>query len=202
MGRLVFTDDGAVSGYSSVNFAGFFLGNPISGNYEIQEDCSLSWNLQDGSGAQQHFQGVATPDAKKVQFRQTDPGGPARGIMAKTAEDCTTDDFRNRYKLTIGGSTFAMEQPAKAERVFVEGVLETDESGDFTLIPPAGSNTTGSGSFVMEDGCFVHLELALSTNGVNQPTMTFRGILVDSGSQIFGIETDPGAAVIVKLVAP
>src|SRR6266567_2381507 len=47
MGRLEFDGQGGVSGVSSVNFAGYFLGNPVTGNYEVRADCRITWSLQD-----------------------------------------------------------------------------------------------------------------------------------------------------------
>src|SRR5271155_586859 len=57
VGRLVFDGQGVVSGYSSINFSGFFLGNPVTGKYEAHTDCTITWTLQDDSGAFQNFDG-------------------------------------------------------------------------------------------------------------------------------------------------
>src|SRR5690349_14429697 len=72
VGRIVLDGAGSLSGYSSVNFGGYFLGNPVTGTYEARTDCSISWSLQDDSGALQHFKGIVGADAKRVQFSQTD----------------------------------------------------------------------------------------------------------------------------------
>src|SRR5579871_394680 len=85
VGRMVLAGDGEISGYSTVMFAGMLLGNPITGTYEARSDCTISWSLQDDSGAFQHFSGIATSDGKKVHFGQTDPGGAQRGTMARTS---------------------------------------------------------------------------------------------------------------------
>src|SRR5262249_30680334 len=43
VGRLTFTsDEGAVSGVTSVNFNGYFLGNPTTGKYEAKDDCTVT----------------------------------------------------------------------------------------------------------------------------------------------------------------
>src|SRR5215467_10435779 len=47
IGRLEFDDNGGVSGVSSTNFAGLYLGNPVTGSYEVHSDCIISWNLKD-----------------------------------------------------------------------------------------------------------------------------------------------------------
>src|SRR3954467_358547 len=51
LGRLVFDGKGNVTGTSSAMLAGFLQGNPVTGAYEAKEDCSLTWKLQDDSGA-------------------------------------------------------------------------------------------------------------------------------------------------------
>ncbi len=85
VGRLVFDGQGAVSGYSSVNFAGYFLGNPVTGTYEAHDDCTIAWSLQDDSGAFQHFSGKLTADYSAAEFHQSDPGGAQNGIMERVA---------------------------------------------------------------------------------------------------------------------
>src|SRR5580658_3284447 len=75
VGRMVLDGSGGLSGTSSVTFSGVLQGNPVTGTYEAHTDCSVSWALQDDSGAYQHFAGTMSPDGKRVQFRQTDPGG-------------------------------------------------------------------------------------------------------------------------------
>src|ERR1700682_568574 len=84
IGRVVLDNDGKISGYSSVNFNGFFLGNPITGTYEINTDCNITWSLQDDSGAWQHFAGKVMQGGARVDFHQADPGTGGRGVMKKT----------------------------------------------------------------------------------------------------------------------
>src|SRR4051794_25887581 len=79
--RLVFESFGKVSGTSSVNFGGLFLGNPVTGEYTANTDCTVSWKLQDDSGNFQNFAGKLSLDGKHVQFNQTDQGAPQRGSM-------------------------------------------------------------------------------------------------------------------------
>src|SRR5882724_3045809 len=50
LARLEFDGKSEVSGYSSVNFNGLLLGNPVTGTYEVSSDCKLAWSLQDDSG--------------------------------------------------------------------------------------------------------------------------------------------------------
>src|SRR5258708_34773293 len=88
LARLVFDDDGKINGYSSVNFNGLLLGNPVTRAYESGSDCKLSFSLQDDSGAFQHFSGAITPGGSKVEIRQTDPDTGGQGVMMMTMEFC------------------------------------------------------------------------------------------------------------------
>jgi hypothetical protein len=67
VGRLVLDDSGNLSGISSASFTGLILGNQVTGKYEAQTDCSVTWTLQDDSGNLQHFAGTMSAD-----------GGPLR----------------------------------------------------------------------------------------------------------------------------
>src|SRR6266567_5136125 len=78
MGRLEFDGQGGVNGSASVNFAGYLLGNPVTGSYDVRTDCSITWSLQDDSGAFQHFAGTLRADLLRATFRQTDAGGAQR----------------------------------------------------------------------------------------------------------------------------
>src|SRR6266571_2957022 len=83
LATLTFSDSGTVSGYSSVNFNGLLLGNPVTGTYELQPDCTLVMALQDDSGAFQHFRGKVGDAADRIDIRQTDPGTGQRGVLRK-----------------------------------------------------------------------------------------------------------------------
>src|SRR5690242_12378845 len=65
LGRIVFAGDGKLTGTSSATFAGFLLGNPVTGTYEAKSDCTISWQLQDDSGAYQHFSGTLSGDLSR-----------------------------------------------------------------------------------------------------------------------------------------
>src|SRR6476646_961820 len=100
--RLVFDSDGHINGYSSVNFGGLFLGNPVTGNYTFYTNCSLTFELQDDSGAWQHFTGTLQPGGARGGFHQTDPGTGGRGVLERLPDTCSAASFRGRYAVTLG----------------------------------------------------------------------------------------------------
>jgi len=175
LARLVFNADKTVSGYSSVNFDGLLLGNPVTGTYQIKSDCTLSWSLQDDSGAYQPFSGTVTPGGNRVEFRQTDPDTGQHGIMERTSDSCTDADFRPRYSFTLsGGST--------------KRVLNAAPDGTFT------TSDGSSGTFKVDSDCVVHIEF-------DDGEIKLRGILVNKGAEILAIQIDPGKTVAARFTA-
>jgi hypothetical protein len=178
VGRIVFDGSGKLSGTSSAMFSGLLLGNPVTGSYEAKEDCMLTWQLQDDSGAYQHFSGKLSQDLERASLRQTDPGG-VRGILAKTSDSCASADLRKSYDYAISGSTKAMQPGARSGSVSARGKVE-------------------SGEFQVDSDCSVHFLLHAPDGG---QTWTVRGFLVNGGREILGFQTDPGAMVAVRLTA-
>lgn len=203
LGRLVFDDDGNVSGTSSVNFAGYLLGNPVTGTYEAHGDCTVTWSLQDDSGAYQHFSGVATSDASRVQFRQTDPGSAPNGLLVRTAaEECKAADLRKDYAFTLSGSIVPMIDGGASGTVAAKGVMAGDASYHFHLTVDGDSPYTTDVAVTVESDCMVELDTALPVEGGATPApIKLRGILVDAGKQILAIQTDPGAIVSARFTA-
>lgn len=178
VGRLVFDGSGHLSGYSSVNFNGLFLGNPTTGTYELKPDCSLTFNLQDDSGGWQHFRGTAEPGLNRVAFRQSDPGTGGRGDMRRTASSCSATGFRGHYSFRMGGVTtpFSAEAKPKASNQRTETVAD----GNGGLSWKSG-DTTNSGTYEVDSDCFMRINFGLS----------LRGILVDDGRTVLAVQTDP-----------
>jgi len=187
LGRIAFDDSGKVSGTSSIKLSGFLLGNPVTGTYEAKQDCTVTWQLQDDSGAYQHFSGRYTLDGIRVQFRQTDPGGVTNGVMQKTSDTCASSDLQRTYSFTVSGSTTPMNPGEGAHTVSGKGTLDTLRDGNFQV----------------DSDCAVHFTLTLpSPDGQSaSPPMTMRGFLVNGGKEILAFETDPGAMVSARLTA-
>jgi hypothetical protein len=175
LARLVLNADKTISGYSSVNFDGLLLGNPVTGTYEIKSDCTMSWSLQDDSGAYQRFSGTVTPGGNRVEFQQADPDTGQHGIMERTSDACTAADFGARYSFTLSGAS-------------IKHVLVAAPDGTFTTLD--GS----SGTFKVDSDCIVHIEFG---DGETK----LRGILVNKGAEILAIQIDPGKTVSARFTA-
>lgn len=179
LGRLTFDGTGKLSGTSSAMFTGLLLGNPVTGTYEIHDDCTLSWKLQDDSGAFQNFDGTISTDQTRVQFRQTDPGGARQGVMQKSPDQCTAANLQPRYRYSVSGRVIPMQPGGESRTVSAKGIFLAAENSNVQV----------------DADCTVRFELLPeSPNGDSQP-MKMRGYLVNGGKAILSIETDPGAMV-------
>jgi hypothetical protein len=188
LGRIIFDGEGGLSGTASAAFSGLLLGNPVTGTYEAKADCSVTWKLQDDSGAFQHFSGTYSTDGTRVQFKQTDPGGPQRGIMKKTSDMCSAGDLRKKYSFAVSGSTEAVQPGDVPHSVSAKGTVDTDENA----------------SFQVESDCSVQFKLTIPAQDgrIAEPSViNMRGFLVDGGREILAVETDPGAVVAGRLIA-
>jgi hypothetical protein len=179
IGRLVFDGRGAVSGYVSVNFTGLLLGNPVTGTYQAGTDCSLTWKLQDDSGAYQNFAGTMTSDFLRVRFHQTDKGAARDGAMVRTPKECSAATLQKRYDYTIKGSTTAT------------GMVELGDAGNL-VINPAGGTSAGRGTVQVNGECIATFQLVLpgATGAMN-----LRGVVLDEAREILAIQTDPNTTV-------
>jgi hypothetical protein len=161
----------------------------VTGSYEAKSDCSISWKLQDTSGAFQNFSGTLSPDAATVRFNQTDPGGAPRGIMRKTSHACSSADLLNNYSYTVSGSTTPVQSGEVPHLVSGKGTLDTARNG----------------SFQVDSDCSVRFVLILSAQDGQvaepSPIMNMRGFLVDGGKEILAFQTDPGAMVSARFTA-
>lgn len=195
LGRLVFDSEGKVSGYSSANFTGYLLGNPVNGTYEMKTDCSFTWQLQDDSGGYQHFSGSITPDFMRVQYRQTDPGGPSHGLMLRAPQQCGLEALQKHYTYSISGSIVAMLAGDTARAVSFSGDLAVAATGTIQI-------TGGEGSVSVESDCIVQMRLSIPVaNSRVSESMNFRGVLTNEGRDILAIQTDPGATVTGRFTA-
>jgi len=164
IGRVVFQSGGHIDGYSSVNFDGLFLGNPVTGNYTFQTDCSLTFEVQDDSGAWQHFRGTLQPGGARASFHQTDPGTGGRGILEKVADTCTPTSFRGKFAVSIGSQ---------------KTVTMADGNGNFSW---TSGDATNSGTYTVDSDCFVQMNFGVQ----------LRGVLVNGGRTVLAVQTDPG----------
>lgn len=198
VGRISLDGWGTVRSTSSAAFTGLVLGSPSRGTYEAQTDCAVHWSLRDDSGTYQNFVGTMADRGARVTFRQTDPGGPGNGLMLRTGDYCPPSSFQGRYELNLSGNSVDVYSGRAFGRVTFAGSVQADGAGGISFTTGRGAPTVKAGSYDFEDGCFVHVTVPpVGGNRTNE--MHFRGILVDDGRTLFGMQTDPGAVVTLRL---
>jgi hypothetical protein len=194
LGRLVFDGSGQVSGYASVNFNGLFLGNPVTGTYEFGTDCTLTWSLQDDSGAYQHFTGKAAPGGARAEFHQSDPDTGGRGVLQKTPADCNAAAFKGQYAYSSSGVSTPYALGGSGTSLTEKGTVDADGAGNFTL---KGADQATAGTYEVDSECFVEIRYTPASGD----EINLRGILVNGGKEVMAIHTDPEVTGTVKLTA-
>ncbi len=190
IGRVELDGSGKISGYASVNFGGYFLGNPVTGTYEAKADCSLTWSLQDDAGNWQHFAGTFASAGTRVEFHQTDLGTGGRGILARTPDGCGAGAMKGRYAVSVSGSATPFAGQSGPPRISAEGEAEADGAGHLALTWNSKARTEGS--YSVDSDCVVEAELAIPTgpDGRAEP-VKLRGMLVNQGREVLAVQTDP-----------
>lgn len=200
LGRLVFGSDHTVNGVSSLTFTGLYLGNPVTGMYDAQADCSVSWTLQHDSGNYQHLTDTMTGDGSRAEVRQEDPIGHTQGVLVKTAAACRESDFQARYRYSLAGQRIDVNTGQVDGSVSASGSLNR-HGNQVTLTPAGQPDLRTTGDFAVDSDCFVDLDLTVPDQAGGTFEMKFRGILVNGGNELLGMATDPGTAVSLRLTA-
>ena len=187
VGRLVFDGAGSISGTSSVNFNGLFLGNPTTGSYEAKDDCSITFSLQDTSGAFQHFNGSSASGGDRAEIRQSDPRTHVRGSMVRLPDSCTSSSFQGEYHFTITGRATPLASEGSKGSGDAKALAQADGYGN--LLVTRGDAKT-SGTYTVDSDCFVQLSFGLA-DGDSNTSIQLRGVLADGGKELLAVETDP-----------
>ena len=222
LGRLVVDDSEHLRGVSSASFMGLVYGNRVMGTYQVQMDCTITWTFQDSSGGLQHFAGTITVDGGRILFRQTDPGGPERGIMLRSMKACTESGLTRTFDFIASGSTFNLMNPAETRSVDLQGVLTADGAHKVSFVSDDAKPAIEAGTYELAEDCFVTLVVnlpagqqppwmisdspsggvvipGLAADGQSTPGFHFRAIVVDDGRQVLGMQIDPATTVAIRL---
>ena len=206
LARIEFDGHSSISGYSSVNFNGLLLGNPVTGTYKVNNDCTVSLSLQDDSGAFQNFSGTLNQAGNRLSVRQTDRGTGERGLIAKSSNACATGSFRGQYSFTLSGAFTPLAEAGASGNISAKGLVEADGTGKFTLnrsFEREGNRVSvaAPGTFDVESDCIIRLEFTLpAIDGGAEIPLKLRGVLVNDGKEILAIETSPQETLSVQLV--
>ena len=199
MGRIVFAGDRTVNGYSTVEFDGLLLGNPVTGTYSLAHDCTLSLDLQDDSGAFQHFRGRVTDGGRLADLRHIDPGTGEQALLVRSAATCDARDLRAAYTLAVAGAHTPVDMPNAVTSVSAKGTFRRDYRGVLSVAWNPGtpqSRVVPAAANVQSD-CVVEFEFDSPAGN----HWKLRGILVNHGAEILSLVTNPGEAITVRFTA-
>jgi len=198
IGRLVFDGQGGITGVSSADLAGYFLGNPVTGSYAFKSDCSLTFALQDDSGAFQHFTGLAKPGGASIDIRQTDPDTGERGVMEKTPASCDAASLHGAFNFTLSGTASQFDtEESPGSQFSLSGTMTADGAGNLTFTTSAGQTT---GSYQLDSGCVAEMELGI-LEGNSAGILKLRGVLVKQGKLLLAVESDPARIASARFTA-
>jgi hypothetical protein len=142
-------------------------------------------------------------DGTRIAFRQSDPGGAPNGIMMQSGASCSAADFRGRYSLSVAGDLVDVDSNQVTGKIAWSGLIESDGQGNLAYAADASAPFEGAGTFQMEDDCIIDISLELTSGESESGTgvSNFRGVLVNGGKAVIGIESDPGTVVTLRLTA-
>ena len=109
-------------------------------------------------------------------------------------QNCTNRTVSGRYGYSFQGTIFA---PPPVTPVAAVGVANFDGQGSFTVTDVAsfaGTNVprTASGAYTVNPNCTATLSLTILTGIPVGATSHINGVILDGGSEVMFIQTDPG----------
>lgn len=197
-GIISFDGHGNLSGESITNVEGWGVsgtGDPFTGTYTVNPDCTYSGELTGLDGTTFHFVGTITGSGmlQETRYVITDPGWVAPGTVKRIQpEPCSVSTLKGSYSLFGEGTITAYTPPAPIAHV---GIVTYDGAGRFfgsdtimlngTMVPD-----TFTGTYTVSADCTVSVEIASTAVGVVHELGRITG--KGENREVHLIVTDPG----------
>ena len=170
---------------------------PVTGSYNVNDDCSMSITLTDSSGGTQHFDGVVVNRGDGANLLQTDPGVGVAGSLRHARGFCQTSDIGGGFGFRSAGMVTAWGPSSSI------GSINLDGQGNVTASESrfgggVYSQVASTGSITVNSDCSLNLTLAANTDGSLQ---NYRGIILNSTKDMFLLRSDDGATVTGTVIA-
>jgi hypothetical protein len=170
---------------------------PVTGAYNVNDDCSMSITLTDSSGGTQHFDGVVVNRGDGANLLQTDQGVGVSGSLRHARGFCQTSDIGGGFGFRSTGTT------ADSGPVSSIGSINLDGQGNVTASESrfgsgAYSQVASTGSITVNSDCSLNLMLASNADG---SLVNYRGIILNSTKDMFLLRSDDGATVTGTVIA-
>lgn len=194
----VFLDGGGtLFGNAVVIVDGTSSEGPITGAYNVNDDCSVSITVTDSSGGTQHFDGVVVNRGDGANLLQTDSGVGVSGTLRHARGFCQTSDIGGGFGFRSAGTTLDSGPLSSI------GSINLDGQGNVTASESrfgggAYSQVASTGSITVNSDCSLNLMLSANTDG---SLVNFRGIILNSTKDMFLIRSDDGTTVTGTVIA-
>jgi hypothetical protein len=195
--RLYMDGAGNLFGNANITISGAWSEGPVSGTYNVNDDCTATITLTDSSGAAQHFDAVVVSRGDGAVLRQNDPGVAMSGSMSRARNSCQPSDIGGYFGFRSNG---ALQNSGPFSSI---GSLFLDADGTVTLSESrfsngASSEAASTGTITLSLDCTVTLSLASVADG---SLATYRGIVVNNLKELLLVRADDGASVTGNIVA-
>ncbi len=197
-GIVKFDGSGNSSFVSITNVEGWGVsgaGDPATGTYTVNPDCTYSGELTSPDGTTFHFVGTITGTGRlqETHYLITDPGWVALGTVKRIQpESCSVSTLKGSYSLFGEGTVTAYTPPAPMSHV---GIVTYDGAGRFfgsdtimlngTLVPD-----TFTGTYTVSSDCTVSVEITSTAVGIVHELGRITG--EGKNREVHLIVTDPG----------
>jgi len=170
---------------------------PVTGAYNVNDDCTVSITLTDSSGGTQHFDGVVVNRGDGVNLLQTDAGVGLSGSLRLARGFCQTSDIGGSFGFKSAG-TILNSGPFDSI-----GSITLDGQGNVTALESrysagAYSQVASAGSITVNPDCSLNLTLASNADG---SLVNFRGIILNSAKEMFLLRSDDSTIVTGNVTA-
>jgi hypothetical protein len=198
LGTAVYDGRGGVVLTASATFNGLTQSlPPVKGTYQVNTDCTFTSTLENGAT---FFASIAA-GGRELFVLQTTPGVIASGtarFQTGGTPSCRNALSRGVYGfISQGTGAPPTVPPPAAGPLQGVGTVAFSDDGSFALtavrsvngiIDPEPLNLAGRYAFT--DGCNFEMRFDVG--------FTFLGTLVDGGSEVLFLETDPGTTFVVR----
>jgi len=188
----VFMDGGGnLFGNAAVILDGVWSEGPVTGAYNVNDDCSVSVTVTDSGGGTQHFDGVVVNRGDEASLLQTDKGVGLSGSLRHSRGFCQTTDTSGSFGFRSAG-TILSSGPATSI-----GAINLDGQGGVTASESrfsggAYSQVASTGTITINSDCTLTLTLSANTDG---SLVNFRGVMLNNLKELLLVRSDDGTAV-------
>jgi hypothetical protein len=188
--HLFLDGNGLLLGNSSVSLSGTWLQGNVSGQYNVNQDCSATFSMSDPSGATANFAGVVVGQGDTVLVLQTDNGTGLAGLFKRMRGFCQTSDLAGAFGIQYSGVAVAGGSPYSSV-----GIITLDGQGDVSgaenrFTSGSTSQITSTGTIAVNPDCSA--TITLTSQGASAQSLNFAATVSYDNKQLLLVQSDAG----------